>query len=128
MNDSTTTPAIAAIPLSANPRVMVPLGLLALYVIWGSTYLGIHFALASYPPFLLAGVRFLCAGGLLFGYLRLRGVAPPSPRQWRNAAVTGILLLGLGNGLVCFAEERVSSGIAAVAVASTCARTPWASA
>ena len=118
MNDSTTTPAIAAIPLSANPRVMVPLGLLALYVIWGSTYLGIHFALASYPPFLLAGVRFLCAGGLLFGYLRLRGVAPPSPRQWRNAAVTGILLLGLGNGLVCFAEERVSSGIAAVAVAS----------
>lgn len=118
MNDSTTTPAVAAIPLSANPRVMVPLGLLALYVIWGSTYLGIHFALASYPPFLLAGVRFLCAGGLLFGYLRLRGVAPPSPRQWRNAAVTGILLLGLGNGLVCFAEERVSSGIAAVAVAS----------
>ncbi|TAM14750.1 MAG: drug/metabolite exporter YedA [Rhodanobacter sp.] len=118
MNDSTTTPAVAAIPLSANPRVMVPLGLLALYVIWGSTYLGIHFALASYPPFLLAGVRFLCAGGLLFGYLRLRRVAPPSPRQWRNAAVTGILLLGLGNGLVCFAEERVSSGIAAVAVAS----------
>ncbi len=118
MNDSPSSSAVAAMPLSANPRVMVPLGLLALYVIWGSTYLGIHFALASYPPFLLAGVRFLCAGGLLFGYLRLRGVAPPSARQWRNAAVTGILLLGLGNGLVCFAEERVSSGIAAVAVAS----------
>jgi len=118
MNESTSTSAVAATPLSANPQVMVPLGLLALYVIWGSTYLGIHFALTSYPPFLLAGLRFLCAGSLLFGYLRLRGVAPPSPRQWRNAAVTGILLLGLGNGLVCFAEERVSSGIAAVAVAS----------
>jgi drug/metabolite transporter (DMT)-like permease len=117
MNDSASSSA-AALPLSADPRLMVPLGLLALYVIWGSTYLGIHFALASYPPFLLAGVRFACAGGLLFGYLRLRGVAPPSALQWRNAAVVGILLLGLGNGLVCFAEERVSSGIAAVAVAS----------
>jgi drug/metabolite transporter (DMT)-like permease len=118
MNETATPPATAAAPLSADPRLLVPLGLFALYVIWGSTYLGIHFALASYPPFLLAGVRFLCAGTLLYGFLRLRGVAPPSPRQWRNAAVTGILLLGFGNGLVCFAEERVSSGIAAVAVAS----------
>jgi drug/metabolite transporter (DMT)-like permease len=118
MNDSAPSSAAAALPLSADSRLMVPLGLLALYVIWGSTYLGIHFALASYPPFLLAGVRFACAGGLLFGYLRLRGMAPPSALQWRNAAVVGILLLGLGNGLVCFAEEHVSSGIAAVAVAS----------
>jgi drug/metabolite transporter (DMT)-like permease len=118
MTDSATSAAVAVAPPSANPRLLVPLGLLALYVIWGSTYLGIRFALASYPPFLLAGVRFLCAGALLYGVLRLRGVAPPSPRQWRNAAITGVLLLGLGTGLVCFAEERVSSGIAAVAVAS----------
>lgn len=102
----------------SDTRVLIPLGLFALYVIWGSTYLGIRFALESYPPFLLAGVRFLCAGALLFGFLRLRGVALPSPRQWRNAAITGVLLLGFGNGLVCFAEEHVSSGIAAVAVAS----------
>jgi len=54
----------------------------------------------------------------LYGFLRLRGMAPPTPLQWRNAAFTGLLLLGMGNGLVCFAEERVSSGIAAVAVAS----------
>ena len=99
-------------------RMLVPLSLLALYVIWGSTYLAIRYALASYPPFLLAGLRFLIAGGLLFGVQRLRGIAAPSARQWRNAAITGVLLLGFGNGLVCFAEQRVSSGIAAVAVAS----------
>jgi drug/metabolite transporter (DMT)-like permease len=87
-------------------------------VIWGSTYLGIRFALESYPPFLLAGMRFLCAGVVLYGFLRLRGVAPPTPLQWRNAAFTSVFLLGLGNGLVCFAEQQVSSGIAAVAVAS----------
>jgi drug/metabolite transporter (DMT)-like permease len=111
--------AAAETPRSlTDPRFLVPLGLLALYVIWGSTYLGIRFALESYPPFLLAGVRFLCAGVGLYRFLRMRGMAPPTPLQWRNAAFTGLLLLGMGNGLVCFAEERVSSGIAAVAVAS----------
>jgi len=118
MTDATTTTADGTGgTLAPTPQLLVPLGLFALYLIWGSTYLGIHFALTSYPPFLLAGLRFLCAGTLLYGFLRLRGVAPPSPRQWRNAALTGVLLLGFGNGLVCFAEERVSSGIAAVAVA-----------
>ncbi|OOG42540.1 drug/metabolite exporter YedA [Rhodanobacter sp. C05] len=101
-----------------DPRILIPLALFALYVIWGSTYLGIRYALESYPPFLLAGVRFLCAGMALYGVLRLRGMAPPTRLQWRNAGFTGLLLLGFGNGLVCFAEERVSSGIAAVAVAS----------
>ena len=119
MNDATALPADGAMHAAADrSRLLVPLGLLALYVIWGSTYLGIRFALEGWPPFLLAGVRFLIAGVLLFGYLRLRGMASPTLRQWRNAAFVGTLLLGLGNGLVCFAEERVSSGIAAVAVAS----------
>lgn len=119
MNDATALPADGAMHAATDrSRLLVPLGLLALYVIWGSTYLGIRFALEGWPPFLLAGVRFLIAGVLLFGYLRLRGMASPTLRQWRNAAFVGTLLLGLGNGLVCFAEERVSSGIAAVAVAS----------
>jgi len=119
MTDTTTTTAApAASSPVADPRVLVPLGLFALYIIWGSTYLGIRYALESYPPFLLAGIRFIGAGVALFAFLRLRGVPMPTPRQWRNAAITGILLLGFGNGLVCFAEERVSSGIAAVAVAS----------
>jgi len=111
------TPAIPARALD-EPRLLIPLGLLALYVVWGSTYLGIRYALESYPPFLLAGVRFLGAGLAMYGFLRLRGVRPPSRRQWRNAAVTGVLLLLGGNGLVCYAEQSVSSGIAAVAVAS----------
>ena len=119
MTDSATTPTAAAVPMPVtDTRVLVPLALFALYVIWGSTYLGIHYALESYPPFLLAGLRFLGAGVALFAFLRLRGMKAPSPLQWRNAAFTGLLLLGFGNGLVCFAEQRVSSGIAAVAVAS----------
>ncbi|RDI98441.1 drug/metabolite exporter YedA [Dyella solisilvae] len=119
MNDSATTTATAAAPAAfADTRVMVPLALFALYIIWGSTYLGIRIALESYPPFLLAAIRFLGAGIALFAFLRLRGVALPTALQWRNAAFTGVLLLGFGNGLVCFAEQHVSSGIAAVAVAS----------
>jgi len=110
--------AAAAQRRLADPGFLVPLSMAALYLVWGSTYLGIRYALESWPPFLLAGVRFLIAGTLLFGFLRLRGTAPPTWRQWGNAAFAGLLLLGLGNGLICFAEERVSSGIAAVAVAS----------
>jgi len=101
-----------------DPRVLIPLCMLVLYLVWGSTYLGIAFALESYPPFLLAGLRFSAAGVLMYAFLRWRGMAPPTRLQWRNAAITGLLLLGMGNGLVCFAEERVSSGIAAVAVSS----------
>lgn len=112
-------PSLLAAPAPvASERALIGLSLLVLYVIWGSTYLAIRFALESYPPFVLAGSRFLVAGILLYGVLRLRGLQPPTALQWRNAAFTGVLLLGLGNGLVCFAEQRVSSGIAAVAVAS----------
>ena len=118
MSDSPAPTVVDVTRPLADPRLLIPLSLFALYIIWGSTYLAIRFALESYPPFLLAGLRFLIAGTLLFGFLRLRGIALPSRRQWRNAAITGVLLLGFGNGLVCFAEERVSSGIAAVAVAS----------
>jgi len=118
MTDSaSTTASRSASSALAEPRMLIPLALLALYVIWGSTYLGIRFALESYPPFLLAGLRFLIAGLLLLAVLRVRGVPMPSLRQWRNAGITGVLLLGFGNGLVCFAEQHVSSGIAAVAVA-----------
>src|SRR3546814_3005978 len=67
---------------------------------------------------MLAGIRFVGAGVAMDAFLRWRGHAAPSRLQWRNAAITGVLLLGFGNGLVCFAEERVSSGIAAVAVSS----------
>ena len=119
---ATSATSTAAQPAASSrwldPRVLIPISLLTLYVVWGSTYLGIRYALESYPPFLLAGVRFLGAGVAMYAFLRWRGLVPPTRLQWRNAAITGVLLLGFGNGLVCFAEERVSSGIAAVAVSS----------
>ena len=111
--------ALAAAPARAlDPKLLIPLSLATLYLVWGSTYLAIRWALESYPPFLLAGVRFLCAGVAFYAFLRWRGVAPPTRAQWRNAGLTSVMLLVLGNGLVCFAEQRVSSGIAAVAVSS----------
>lgn len=102
----------------ARRRWLVPLALVSLYFIWGSTYLAIRVALESYPPFLMAAVRFIAAGGVLYAFLRWRGMAAPTRAQWLNAAATGAMLLGLGNGLVCFAEQSVASGLAAVAVAS----------
>jgi drug/metabolite transporter (DMT)-like permease len=97
----------------------VALALAAVYVIWGSTYLAIRYALeGGFPPFLLGGIRFLIAGGLMYAFLRWRGVAAPTRAQWRNAAVMGVLLLLLGNGMVNLAEQTVSSGMTAVAVAS----------
>jgi len=98
--------------------VLVPASLFALYLIWGSTYLAIRVALESYPPFLMAGTRFLVAGIAFYAFLRMRGMPAPTRAQWLNAAITGTLLLGMGNGLVCYAEQSVASGLAAVAVAA----------
>ena len=102
------------------PRPLyVALALAAVYLIWGSTYLGIRFALeGGFPPFLLGGVRFIIAGGLMYAFLRWRGVPAPTRAQWGNAAMMGVFLLVLGNGMVNLAEKTVSSGMTAVAVAS----------
>lgn len=105
-------------PITARPLHVV-LALAAVYLIWGSTYLGIRFALeGGFAPLTMAGTRFLIAGGLMYAVLRWRGVLAPTRAQWRNAAVMGALLLGLGNGMVSIAQQWVSSGMAAVAVAS----------
>ena len=98
-------------------RALIVLSLLAVYLIWGSTYLGIRIALESWPPFLMSALRFLVAGAAMYAFLRWRGMAAPTPRQWRNTVVTGTLLLAAGNGLVCYAEQTVSSSLAAVAIA-----------
>ena len=113
MND-----AASATTDHSSARVLVPLALAGVYIIWGSTYLAIRIGIEGYPPFLMAAIRFPIAGGLMYAFLRWRGVAPPTRRQWFNCLVTATLLLGLGNGLVCYAEQTVPSGIAAVAVAS----------
>lgn len=118
MNAITTPATDSTQPTLFTPRVLVPLALLAVYLLWGSTYLAIRVALVGYPPFLMASIRFLIAGGLMFGVLRWRGIAMPTMRQWINCGICGTLLLGFGNGLVCYAEQTVASGLAAVAVAS----------
>ncbi|WP_066836238.1 EamA family transporter [Rufibacter ruber] len=88
----------------------------AIYVIWGSTYLAIAFAIETLPPFLMAGARFLLAGALLFSFARRRGAPVPTALHWRNTAIIGALLLLIGNGAVVWAEQRVASGIAALLV------------
>ena len=88
------------------------------YVIWGSTYLGIRFAIETIPPFLMAGVRFVIAGGILYAFVMLRGARAPSRRQWVAASIIGALLLLGGNGAVVWAELRVPSGLVALLVAT----------
>jgi drug/metabolite transporter (DMT)-like permease len=96
----------------------IALALASVYVLWGSTYLAIRFALESYPPFLLGAIRMAIAGVLMFAVLRWRGVKPPTSRQWRTLAVLSIFMVLLSNGLVNLAETQVGSGLAAIAVAS----------
>lgn len=90
--------------------------LAAVYVIWGSTYLAIRFAIDTIPPFLMAGVRFLIAGTLLYAWARARGAARPTRRNWLAAALVGACLLLGGNGGVTWAEQRVDSGLTALLV------------
>ncbi|MBP5090761.1 EamA family transporter, partial [Pseudomonas chlororaphis] len=91
----------------------------ALYVIWGSTYLVIRIGVEYWPPLMLAGIRFVIAGSLMYGFLRWRGAPAPTWAQWRAAGVIGILLLSFGNGAVTVAEHMgVASGVAALAVAT----------
>ena len=92
----------------------VAAALAAVYSVWGSTYLAIHFAVETMPPFLMAGVRFIIAGGILFVWMRLRGTPAPTRIQWRAAAVVGALLLLGGNGVLAWAEQTVPSGLAAL--------------
>lgn len=99
-----------------SKRLAIVLALILLYILWGGTYLGMRIALQSFPPFLLAGVRFLVAGTLLFTFLRARGAALPTRKEWLGAALVGALLLVGGNGGVTFAEQWVASGLAAVAI------------
>ena len=101
------------------PAALVIVAFAAVYVIWGSTYLGIRFAVETLPPFLMGGARFLTAGLILYGWLRLTGTKAPARSSWRIAAVAAALLLGIGNGGVNWAEQKVSSGMTALIIAGT---------
>lgn len=125
--DATATPAAASasalLPLTklskeAAPRWLLVLAFAAIYLVWGSTYVAIRFVVESLPPFVMAGARFLIAGGVLLAIMRLRDRTPITPRHWRSAAWSGGLMLVGGNGLVCWAEQYVSSGLAALLIAT----------
>lgn len=89
----------------------------AVYLIWGSTYLGIRIGVESIPPFLLGAGRFFIAGSVLYVWVRARGARRPTFREWRHAAVTGVTMLAGGNGLVTLAETHVASNVAALMIA-----------
>ena len=106
----------ATLPLKKPTALLIP-ALLACYLVWGSTYLAIRFALASLPPFFQMGSRFLVAGALLMAWVRWRGGAWPTPLQWRNALVIGTLMLGGGMGLTAAATVHIGSGLIATFIA-----------
>src|SRR5205814_91909 len=99
--------AVLAPVASSTGRLGVMVALLALYLIWGSTYLGIRIAIESIPPLLMMGVRFIMAGGILYLFLRIRGVPTPNRSQWLGSTAVGILLIGGGMGGVATAEQWV---------------------
>ena len=91
--------------------VKIILAFLALYVVWGSTYIAIHFGLQSFPVFMLAGARFLCAGTVLYAWAMFRGAARPSPSNWLHAGLIGVMLLVIANAGVAFALKTVPTGL-----------------
>ncbi|MDB4880466.1 MAG: protein of unknown function transrane [Gemmatimonadetes bacterium] len=98
-----------------RPRLVAAFA--AVYILWGSTYLAIRFAVETLPPMLLIGARYLIAGGLLFAWARWRDGDRPTRQDWRTSALSGTLMLAGGNGAVVWAAQRVPSGIVALLVA-----------
>lgn len=104
---------------AGGSRGKVLLAFAAIYVIWGSTYLAIRVAIQTIPPFTMAGLRFISAGLILYGWQRARGAPPLEKNLWRQAVVLGLLMLAIGNGGVTFAEQKIPSGVTALLIAST---------
>ncbi|GAA1822538.1 EamA family transporter [Agromyces salentinus] len=108
-----------------SDRVRLVAALAVVYLVWGSTYVAIKVAIAAIPPLLMSGVRFLIAGALLYAWCALqrrrhpqRGWTPPTPRQWRSGIIIGLLLPAAGTGVVSWAEQYISSGLAALLLAT----------
>ncbi|MEM6645593.1 MAG: EamA family transporter [Bacteroidota bacterium] len=107
---------MARVSPSARSTAVVVLAFVAVYFIWGSTYLAIRVAIETIPPLLMLSARFGLAGLLMYGWLRMRGRSAPSAQQWRQATLIGALMLGVGTGSVAWAEQYISSGLAALLV------------
>ena len=111
-------PSKPANRFGADPR-SIALGMLVLYVVWGSTYLAIALAVETIPPFLMAGARFLLAGVVLLGWVLARhgsSALRTGRREWRDSLIVGALLLGGGMGMVAFGEQTIPSGITALII------------
>lgn len=94
----------------------IVLGLLVMYIFWGGTYVGIKLAMETIPPFLMAAVRFLVAGGIMYGWMHFTGVQKPSATHWIRAGSLGLLMPFIGNGGIVWAEQMIPSGVAALLV------------
>jgi len=105
-------------PAATPKRWQVITAFAAVYLIWGSTYLGIRVAVETMPPFLMAGTRALIAGVILYASARWRGAAKPELVHWKGATIVGGLLLLGGNGLLSWSEQRVPSGVSALIIGS----------
>jgi len=97
-------------------RAQIIAAFASIYLIWGSTYLAISYAVQTIPPFLMGGLRFLVSGAVLYAWARYRGAGRPTGIHWRNAIVAGAFLLLGGNGAVVWAEQFVPSGLTALLV------------
>ena len=100
-----------------GPLPLIILAFAAIYLIWGSTYLAIRFAIESIPPLFMAGVRFLLAGGVLYAWMMVSSKERPTRTHWKGATIAGVSMLAAGNGGVVIAEQWVPSGVTAVLVA-----------
>ncbi len=105
-------------PAPTATRLQIALALLSVFVLWGSTYLAIRIGLQGFPPFLMGAVRMAAAGALMYAVLRWRGESAPTRAHWKTLLVLSIWMVLLSNGMVNYAEKEVSSGLAAIAVAS----------
>jgi drug/metabolite transporter (DMT)-like permease len=112
------SPQDSAVRPGGRIPTLLLLAFAAVYVIWGSTYLAIRVGVESFPPLLLAGSRHLIFGLLFYPLLRWKTGIQPTPEHWRTAGITGFLMLFVGNGGVCVAEQTVPSGVAALLVAT----------
>src|SRR5947207_2704804 len=104
--------------MSAPKKFWIIVAFAALYLIWGSTYLGILFAIHSIPPFLMAGMRFFLAGVIIYGVARWQGAPRPTFETWRSSLIIGACLLLCGNGGVTVSEKWVPTGLASLLVAT----------
>lgn len=103
---------------NSKQTLLIVIALFCTYFIWGSTYLAIRFGIESFPPFLMAGVRFTLAGVILYTVMRFMGSKNPTLSEWKGASIVGLLLPALGNGTVCYVQQTVSSSVAALAIAT----------